>query len=126
MTSVKYFAIIYVLKDGKEDGEFECSMPCFTEEEVLRRASQYEHRARVIREGLPPFWLSVNDCVKEQYSNASIKGQARPLELSGMSDGDYKETVGLPRTKEFHTIEPSQVFYDPWAARKGSKSLSDY
>lgn len=112
MEKVVYFATIYVFKDG----ELQVSMPCLKEEHCIERVCQYEVndrvRIRVVREGLPPFWLTMKEEERLKYALPPASGPAAEL---------MRDMIAECRSKNKTEINPaasveyrSEKFYDGW------------
>ena len=116
MEKVIYFATIFVFKDG----ELQVSMPCLKEEHCIKRVCQYGEedkvRIRVVREGLPPFWLTMKEEERLKHALPPVNDPATKLmrDLVDECRRSRNETEINPFTSVGYL---SDIFFDYWKSQ---------
>ncbi len=117
MEEVVYFATIYVFKDG----ELQVSIPCLEKgdfiKQFMKRVCVYEEedkvRIRVVREGLPPFWLRVKEHERVKHVRSYVS--------TNVSEESTKKRVGegvYYKDRKPFVGDRSDMFYDGWKGQK--------
>lgn len=119
MGKIVHFAVVYVFRDG----EFQVSIPCRNEEEVMEKVSRYGEKigekVRVVCEGLPPFWIQLKKEERAKYARP-VTAHRYAREFTHRVPKELK--LGEPAVKD-HSTTPishhSDIFYDPWTGHTG-------
>jgi len=115
MVGNRYFAVVYVYVDGEE----QAYIPCLREDQVMAAASRYD-KVRVIRDGLPPFWLRLTEAERAKYALPVVEDFEPDLLYEPSTE--CVNTAGEFRadTKKATDLHPGEL-YDSWNAYKSKE-----
>lgn len=113
MAQLEYYAVLHVYdKDGSE----KASMPCFSENDVLRFASKYP-KVLVRKPGLPPFWLAFKEEWRDGYNRKHPVGRPDDLPLEWLREPALESDEDGNKNSRRYAVSSDQ-FYDGWVRHK--------